>query len=89
MYNFRKVETQSRSDESVKLPVAVLKSGETRVLQTTLEFPDAPVTFKLVSGNGPVYIHGSQIPGNYDVDYEGEVSDEEGVSFDLISVCIC
>lgn len=35
----------------VKVPVAVLKAGETRSIQTVLEFPDSPVTFKLVEGN--------------------------------------
>lgn len=48
--------------EPVKIPVAVLKVGETRSITPDLEFPDAPVTFKLIAGNGPVYIHGSQMP---------------------------
>lgn len=42
----------------IKVPVAVLKAGETRSVQTVLEFPDPPVSFKLIEGNGPVYIHG-------------------------------
>lgn len=29
---------------------------------THFEFPDAPVTFKLIEGNGPVYIVGNQVP---------------------------
>lgn len=55
------IETTSMSESKphqIKVPVAVLKAGETRSVQTVLEFPDPPVTFKLVEGNGPVYIHG-------------------------------
>lgn len=61
----------------VKVPVAVLKAGETRSIQTVLEFPDSPVTFKLVEGNGPVYIHGQQVPGNYEIEDTTELSGEE------------
>lgn len=55
----KQVETLS-SNETVKIPVAVLKVGESRVVQPELEFPYGPVTFTLVEGNGPVYIHGQQ-----------------------------
>jgi len=41
------VETMSMRD-TVKIPVAVLKAGETRQVRLDLEFPDAPVTFTLV-----------------------------------------
>lgn len=34
--------------EAVKLPVAVLKVGESRHVRLDIEFPDAPVTFTLV-----------------------------------------
>lgn len=50
------------TSEHLKIPVAVLKVGETRSIMTHFEFPDAPVTFKLVEGNGPVYIVGNQVP---------------------------
>lgn len=72
----------STISETVKVPIAVLKVGETRSVQTLLEFPDAPVTFKLVEGNGPVYIHGQQLPGNYEIEGPTVMSDEEddGVS---------
>lgn len=60
----------------------MLKVGESRSVQTVLEFPDAPVTFKLVEGNGPVYIHGQQLPGNYEIEGATMMSEEEedGVS---------
>ena len=48
------------ANETVKIPIAVLKVGESRVVQPELEFPYGPVTFTLVEGNGPVYIHGQQ-----------------------------
>lgn len=34
--------------DSVKIPVAVLKAGETRHARLDIEFPDAPVTFTLI-----------------------------------------
>lgn len=66
----------------IKIPIAVLKVGETRLVQPNLEFPDGPVTFTLVEGNGPVYIHGQQVPGKYfeSVVDEEYLSDEECVS---------
>lgn len=77
------VETASSSEtkrELLKVPVAVLKAGETRSIQVHLEFPDSPVTFRLVEGNGPVYIHGQQSPGNYEIDDSTELSGGEEVS---------
>lgn len=65
----------------IKVPVAILKAGETRSIQTVLEFPDPPVTFKLVEGNGPVYIHGQQVPGNYEIEDTVECMEEEEVNF--------
>lgn len=37
--------------ESIKIPVAVLKAGETRHSRLDIEFPDAPVTFTLIQVN--------------------------------------
>lgn len=74
------METASAEDSKrnqVKIPVACLKAGETRSIQTVLEFPDSPVTFHLVEGSGPVYIHGQQVPGNYEIDDNTELSEEE------------
>lgn len=37
-----------------------------------------PVTFELIEGNGPVYIHGLQVPGNYELESaEGLAGEEE------------
>lgn len=74
--------------DAVKIPIAVLKVGETRSVLTDLEFPDAPVIFKLVEGNGPVHIHGQHIPASYDIEdieeMEEELLDEEeGVSIHI------
>lgn len=80
---FIQVETLS-TNETVKIPIAVLKVGESRVVQPELEFPYGPVTFTLVEGNGPVYIHGQQVPNGYEdqviEDGEDYDSDEEAVS---------
>lgn len=43
-----------------------------------LEFPDPPVTFKLIEGTGPVHIHGQYIPVElFTVDSGQMISDEE------------
>lgn len=34
--------------DQIKIPVAILKVGETRQARLDLEFPDAPVTFTLI-----------------------------------------
>lgn len=59
--NFQ-VEAVGISD-AIKIPIAVLKVGEQRTVQSFLEFPDAPVTFRLIQGAGPVYIHGHHLLG--------------------------
>lgn len=69
-------------NDAIKTPIAVLKVGESRSVQPDLEFPDAPVIFKLIAGSGPVHIHGYSLPvGTYDVedidDMEEELLDEE------------
>ncbi len=48
-----------------------------RCSQSFLEFPDAPVKFKLIQGKGPVYIHGHHLVGVDDADIEEEIEDEE------------
>lgn len=70
--------------DAVKIPIAVLKVGETRSVRTDLEFPDAPVTFKLIEGSGPVHIHGQHLPGtlveeieDFGDEMEEELLDEE------------
>lgn len=70
--------------DPIKIPIAVLKVGETRSVRTDLEFPEAPVTFKLIEGNGPVHIHGQHLPGavveeieDYGEEMEEEILDEE------------
>lgn len=75
------VETTSK-DEVIKIPIAVLKVGENRFTQSFLEFPDAPVTFRLIQGSGPVHIHGHHLLGEFDAadmdDLEEEgLGDEE------------
>ncbi|KAM3956504.1 nucleoplasmin-like protein isoform 2-T2 [Aphomia sociella] len=60
--NVVQVETMSLQD-SVKIPVAVLKAGETRHARLDIEFPDAPVTFTLIQGSGPVHLIGQHLLG--------------------------
>jgi len=82
-FNVVEVEAMSLRDP-IKIPIAVLKVGETRSVRTDLEFPEAPVTFKLIEGNGPVHIHGQHLPGavveeieDYGEEMEEEILDEE------------
>lgn len=84
------MEAQTASD-SVKIPIAVLKVGESRVVQPELEFPFGPVTFTLIDGDGPIYIHGQQVPNGYEDqvaagDEFDDDSDEETVCSDFIAV---
>uniref|UniRef100_A0A6B2EF99 Putative nucleoplasmin n=1 Tax=Phlebotomus kandelakii TaxID=1109342 RepID=A0A6B2EF99_9DIPT len=59
-YNVVEVTSPTSQDE-VKIPLAVLKVGESRSISMEMEFPDAPITFKLVQGGGPVHIHGHHL----------------------------
>lgn len=47
------------ANSAVKIPISVLKVGEKRSSIVNIEFPEAPVTFRLVQGSGPLYIHGN------------------------------
>ncbi|XP_059612206.1 nucleoplasmin-like protein [Phlebotomus argentipes] len=82
-YNVVEV-TSPTSQDDVKIPLAVLKVGETRSISMEMEFPDAPITFKLVQGSGPVHIHGHHlIREASDADLMGEMQegeeDEDGI----------
>jgi len=60
-YSLSQAETNINDDgekKTVKIPIAVLKVGETRSLRPNVEFPNGSVTFKLVQGTGPVYVCG-------------------------------
>lgn len=72
-------------NETIKIPIAVLKVGESRVVQPELEFPAGPVVFTLIEGNGPVYIHGQQVPNAY----EDTVVDDGGDEFDEEEEAVC
>ncbi|XP_034484858.1 nucleoplasmin-like protein [Drosophila innubila] len=85
-YNVVQAETNVNEEgakKTVKIPIAVLKVGETRTLHPNVEFPNGSVTFKLVQGTGPVYVYGKAEMnlGEYDDAhmYE-EYSDEEDES---------
>ncbi|XP_034113829.1 nucleoplasmin-like protein [Drosophila sulfurigaster albostrigata] len=83
-FNVIQAETQeNESKKIVKIPIAVLKVGETRSLRPNVEFPNGSVTFKLVQGTGPVYVCGKSEMnlGEYeDVNMYEEYSDEEDES---------
>lgn len=70
---------------SVKIPIAILKVGETRQVRLDLDFPDAPVKFTLTKGTGPVHIHGQDITMEEYEDFsdmeemESYSDEEEGV----------
>lgn len=76
-FHFQAETTSNR--EKVKIPIAILKVGESRQSRLDLEFTDSPVTFTLVSGKGPVYIHGAHITIQvYDVEeMQDEIEDED------------
>lgn len=65
--------------DTIKIPIAVLKIGELRSIQTNLEFADV-VTFRLIEGNGPVHILGQHSPVTYEVEDVEELAEEEILS---------
>ncbi|CAG9794936.1 unnamed protein product [Diatraea saccharalis] len=74
--NVVQVETMSLQD-SIKIPVAVLKAGETRHARLDIEFPDAPVTFTLIQGSGPVHLIGQHLLGALVEEFEDMEEMEE------------
>ncbi|XP_016980256.1 nucleoplasmin-like protein [Drosophila rhopaloa] len=82
-FNVVQAETNINDDgekKTVKIPIAVLKVGETRSLRPNVEFPNGSVTFKLVQGTGPVYVCGKAEMnfGEFDDGYINEdYTDEE------------
>lgn len=71
------------ADGKVRVPIAILKTGklgEHRIMQSNLEFPRGPVTFRLVEGDGPVHLMGQHLPPDPNVevyeDEEEEIADE-------------
>ncbi|CAH1118949.1 unnamed protein product [Phaedon cochleariae] len=61
--NVVQVEAMTWKD-SVKIPVATLKAGgSNNQVLLDLSFPDPPVTFSLIQGNGPVHIIGHHLIG--------------------------
>lgn len=64
--------------DNLKIPLAVLKAGETRACNPDVEFYETSVTFRLIKGSGPVYIHGQNIKDEVEVvDMEEEESEDE------------
>ncbi|CAH4037010.1 nucleoplasmin-like protein isoform X2 [Pieris rapae] len=74
--NVVQVETMCLQD-SIKIPVAILKVGETRQARLDIEFPDAPVTFTLTQGSGPVHLIGQHLLGALVEEFEDMEEMEE------------
>ncbi|XP_068153732.1 nucleoplasmin-like protein [Drosophila tropicalis] len=91
-FNVVQAETNAINEgekKTVKIPIAVLKVGETRCLKPNVEFPNGSVTFKLIQGSGPVYVCGKAEMnfGEFD-DGDGQMyedySDEEEEEYDEV-----
>ncbi|EDV53135.1 nucleoplasmin-like protein [Drosophila erecta] len=77
-FNVVQAETNINDDgekKTVKIPIAVLKVGETRSLRPNVEFPNGSVTFKLVQGTGPVYVCG-KVEMNFGEFDDGQIYEE-------------
>ncbi|CAK1541149.1 unnamed protein product [Leptosia nina] len=74
--NVIQVETMCLQD-TIKIPVAILKVGETRQARLDIEFPDAPVTFTLTQGSGPVHLIGQHLLGALVEEFEDMEEMEE------------
>ncbi|XP_030370083.1 nucleoplasmin-like protein [Scaptodrosophila lebanonensis] len=85
-FNVVQAETKVSDKETVKIPIAVLKVGETRSLNPNVEFPNGSVTFKLVQGTGPVYVCGKaelNLGEFEDGQIYEEYSEDEGSDLDF------
>ncbi|XP_054258890.1 nucleoplasmin-like protein ANO39 [Macrosteles quadrilineatus] len=60
----------------IKFPIAVLKGGSQSQAVLDLLFPDPPVTFKLIQGNGPVHLLGNHSVGSGEMVGEDDEDDE-------------
>uniref|UniRef100_A0A1A9WB23 Nucleoplasmin core domain-containing protein n=1 Tax=Glossina brevipalpis TaxID=37001 RepID=A0A1A9WB23_9MUSC len=79
-FNVVQAEVKVNEKETLKIPIAVLKAGETRVLRPNLEFPSDSVTFKLIQGSGPVYICGKNVVSeimNEEWNNEDDIEDDD------------
>ncbi|XP_067616677.1 nucleoplasmin-like protein [Eurosta solidaginis] len=83
-FNVVQVEARLNHKETLKIPIAVLKAGETRALRPNVEFLNTSVTFKLIQGTGPVHMYGQNLYGQISMDetgeqgwYDGEMDEEE------------
>lgn len=65
-YNVVEVSTER---DIIKIPIAILKAGELRVINPNMEFYESQLTFKLTHGKGPVHILGQDIKDDIDVVY--------------------
>lgn len=74
--NVIEVETITVKDK-LKIPIAVLKVGETRHLKVELDFPDSPVTFRLTQGKGPVHLLGQHLEQLQEEEMNMEEYEEE------------
>ena len=80
-FNVVQAEVKINEKETIKIPIAVLKTGETLTLCPNLEFPSDSVTFKLIQGTGPVYICGQHLVHEM-VEEEWHNEDDEDVEDD-------
>lgn len=48
-------------------------------MQSNLEFPRGPVTFRLVEGDGPVHLMGQHLPPDPNAEVYEEEEDEEDI----------
>ncbi|ALC46534.1 Nlp [Drosophila busckii] len=78
---FNVVEVTTVKDNA-QIPIAVLKAGETRAVNPDVEFYESLVTFKLIKGSGPVYIHGQNIKDDVEVVDMEEEDEEDDVGED-------
>ncbi|XP_046667757.1 nucleoplasmin-like protein [Homalodisca vitripennis] len=60
----------------IKFPIAVLKGGAQSQAVLDLLFPDPPVTFKLIQGNGPIHLLGNHSVGSGEMVGEDDEDDE-------------
>ncbi|KAL0270527.1 UNVERIFIED_CONTAM: hypothetical protein PYX00_007913 [Menopon gallinae] len=71
---------------NIKLPIITLVGGKQSHVLLDLNFPDPPVTLRLIQGEGPIHISGNHVINaeQYNDDDDDDDDDDLGKFFSLI-----
>jgi len=67
---------------NIQQPIVVLTGGKQSHILLDLNFPDPPVTFRLIKGKGPVHLSGNHVIGNEQYNDEDDEDEDDIEDFD-------